>query len=201
MSRNTKNRKQHTDETKELARARVAAGESLSRVARELGIAKSTLHTWLTQADKDGHQESREKRKEKFIDKAWDVIDQALDLSSQKIRLATVSAERFEPLLQQLIELLQKREDVDAGQVRDIIKAVSQVMNIGLTEISTFTGTIYDKQAKANGEEDAKFVFEIRGEGDYKVLAEALEGLSDGAKREVLDNIKRLRGEAAQIQH
>jgi transposase-like protein len=204
MPRNGKKgngRKQHTDETKELARARVAAGESLSRVARELGIAKSTLHTWLTQADRDGHQESREKRKEKFIDKAWDVIDQALDLSSQKIRLATVSAERFEPLLQQLIELLQKREDVDAGQVRDIIKAVSQVMNIGLTEISTFTGTIYDKQAKANGEEDAKFVFEIRGEGDYKVLAEALEGLSDGAKREVLDNIKRLRGEAAQIQH
>lgn len=199
MSR--KIRKQHSEETKELARARVAAGESLSRVARELGIAKSTLHTWLTQADRDGHQESREKRKEKFIDKAWDVIDQALDLSSQKIRLATVSAERFEPLLQQLIELLQKREDVDAGQVRDIIKAVSQVMNIGLTEISTFTGTIYDKQAKANGEEDAKFVFEIRGEGDYKVLAEALEGLSDGAKREVLDNIKRLRGEAAQIQH
>ena len=167
MPRNGKKgngRKQHTDETKELARARVAAGESLSRVARELGIAKSTLHTWLTQADRDGHQESREKRKEKFIDKAWDVIDQALDLSSQKIRLATVSAERFEPLLQQLIELLQKREDVDAGQVRDIIKAVSQVMNIGLTEISTFTGTIYDKQAKANGEEDAKFVFEIRGE-------------------------------------
>lgn len=204
MPRNGKKgngRKQHTDETKELARARVAAGESLSRVARELGIAKSTLHTWLTQADRDGHQESREKRKEQFIDKAWDVIDQALDLSSQKIRLATVSAERFEPLLQQLIELLQKREDVDAGQVRDIIKAVSQVMNIGLTEISTFTGTIYDKQAKANGEEDAKFVFEIRGEGDYKVLAEALEGLSDGAKREVLDNIKRLRGEAAQIQH
>ena len=201
MSRKSKIRKQHTDETKELARARVAAGESLSRVARELGLAKSTLHTWLTQADRDGHQESREKRKEQFIDKAWDVIDQALDLSSQKIRLATVSAERFEPLLQQLIELLQKREDVDAGQVRDIIKAVSQVMNIGLTEISTFTGTIYDKQAKANGEEDAKFVFEIRGEGDYKVLAEALEGLSDGAKREVLDNIKRLRGEAAQIQH
>jgi len=201
MSRNTKNRKQHTDETKELARARVAAGESLSKVARDMGIAKSTLHSWLTQADRDGHQESREKRKEQFIDKAWDVIDQALDLSSQKIRLATVSAERFEPLLQQLIELLQKREDVDAGQVRDIIKAVSQVMNIGLTEISTFTGTIYDKQAKANGEEDAKFVFEIRGEGDYKVLAEALEGLSDGAKREVLDNIKRLRGEAAQIQH
>lgn len=201
MSRKSKIRKQHSEETKELARARVAAGESLSRVARELGIAKSTLHTWLTQADRDGHQESREKRKEKFIDKAWDVIDQALDLSSQKIRLATVSAERFEPLLQQLIELLQKREDVDAGQVRDIIKAVSQVMNIGLTEISTFTGTIYDKQAKANGEEDAKFVFEIRGEGDYKVLAEALEGLSDGAKREVLDNIKRLRGEAAQIQH
>ena len=86
MSRNTKNRKQHSEETKELARARVAAGEPLSRVARELGVAKSTLHSWLTQADRDGHQESREKRKEKFINKAWDAIEKYLDhLTTEKV--------------------------------------------------------------------------------------------------------------------
>ena len=190
-------RKTYSDEIKETARARVAAGESLSKVARSLSIAKSTLSSWLTQNDRDGHQESREKRKEKFINKAWDVIDQALDLSSQKIRLATVSAERFEPLLHQLLELLQQREDVDAAQVRDIIKAVSQVMNIGLTEISTFTGTIYDKQAKASGDEDAKFVFEIKAEGDYEIIAKALERLSEDAKREVVTVIREIRGESS----
>lgn len=36
-------KKTYSEETKELARARVAAGESLSRVARELGVAKSTI--------------------------------------------------------------------------------------------------------------------------------------------------------------
>ena len=194
-------RKTYSDEIKETARARVAAGESLSKVARSLGVAKSTLSSWLTQNDRDGHQEAREDRKKHFISKAWDVIDQALDLSSQKIRLATVSAEKFEPLLHQLVELLQQREDVDAAQVRDIIKSVSQVMNIGLTEISTFTGTIYDKQAKASGEEDAKFVFEIKAEGDYQVIAKALEGLSDNAKQEVVGAIRRVRSEVNTIQH
>jgi len=74
-----KNRKQHSDETKELARARVAAGESLSKVARELGVAKSTLSGWLNQADWDGHRLTREQRKEKFIHKAWDAIEKYLN--------------------------------------------------------------------------------------------------------------------------
>ena len=190
-------RKTYSDEIKETARARVAAGESLSKVARSMGVAKSTLSSWLTQGDRDGHQEARNDRKAKFINKAWDVIDQALDLSSQKIRLATVSAEKFEPLLQQLVELLQQREDVDAEQIRDIIKSVSRVMNIGLTEISTFTGTIYDKQAKASGDEDARFVFEIKAEGDYEIIAKALERLSEDAKREVVTVIREIRGESA----
>ena len=190
-------RKTYSDEIKETARARVATGESLSKVARSMSVAKSTLSSWLTQNDRDGHQEARDDRKKHFISKAWDVIDQALDLSSQKIRLATVSAEKFEPLLQQLVELLQQREDVDAEQIRDIIKSVSRVMNIGLTEISTFTGTIYDKQAKASGDEDARFVFEIKAEGDYEIIAKALERLSEDAKREVVTVIREIRGESA----
>lgn len=88
MPRNGKsnNRKQHSDEIKELARARVAAGESLSKVAREMGVAKSTLHSWLTQADRDGHQVTREQRKEKFIHKAWDAIEKYLEhLMTEKV--------------------------------------------------------------------------------------------------------------------
>jgi len=150
--RKTRKRRIYSDEIKEQARARVAAGETQAKVARDLGVAKSTLHSWLTEADRDGHQESREQRKERFIHKAWDVIDQALILSSQKIRLATVSTERFEPLLKELVFLLKEGENVTADQIRDVIKAVSRVMDIGLTEISTFAGTIYDKQALASGD-------------------------------------------------
>lgn len=78
--------KKHSDETKETARARVAAGEPMSRVARDLGVAKSTLSSWLTQADRDGHQDVRANRKEQFINKAWDAIEQYLDhLSSPEV--------------------------------------------------------------------------------------------------------------------
>ena len=77
--RKTRKRRIYSDEIKEQARARVAAGETQARVARELGVAKSTLHSWLTESDRDGHQESREQRKEKFIHKAWDAIEKYLE--------------------------------------------------------------------------------------------------------------------------
>jgi len=48
-------------------------------VARELSMAKSTLHSWLTQADRDGHEEVRADRKTQFIHKAWDAIEKYLE--------------------------------------------------------------------------------------------------------------------------
>ena len=66
----------HTDETKEIARTQVAAGEAISRVAKDMGISKSTLHGWITVEDKGSSQELRESRKLRFINKAWDIIDQ-----------------------------------------------------------------------------------------------------------------------------
>jgi len=79
-------KKTYSDQTKELARARVAAGDPLSQVAREMGIAKSTLHGWLTQADRDGFQAVREQRKERFIQKAWDAIEKYLEhLMTEKV--------------------------------------------------------------------------------------------------------------------
>lgn len=77
--RKTRTRKTYSDEIKETARARVAAGETQAKVARDMGIARSTLHTWLTEADRDGHEEAREQRKEKFIHKAWDAIEKYLE--------------------------------------------------------------------------------------------------------------------------
>ena len=191
-----KKNRHYSDETKEIARARVAAGEAISRVSKDMGISKSTLHGWITAEDKERSQEVRENRKVRFINKAWDIMDQALDLSSQKIRLATVSTERFTEMLDRLVELLEARKDMDGRQIADIVRQLSKVMDISLPDISTFTGTLFDKQAKASGEEDARFVFEIRGDKDYQVVARALEGLSEHAKREVVESIKRVREEA-----
>ncbi len=158
MPRNGKKgngRKQHTDETKELARARVAAGESLSRVARELGIAKSTLHTWLTQADRDGHQESREKRKEQFIDKAWESIENALIFGNQKIKVATASQENFNDTIERFIELLEEArhsKEINALEISNVVTALASLMKIPLKDVSTYIGTLYDKIALASGE-------------------------------------------------
>jgi len=155
MSRNTKNRKQHTDETKELARARVAAGESLSKVARDMGIAKSTLHSWLTQADRDGYQEARESRKQKFINKAWESIENALIFGNQKIKVATIAQENFNDTIERFIELLeeaQQRKEISALEISNVVTALASLMKIPLKDVSTYIGTLYDKIALASGD-------------------------------------------------
>jgi transposase-like protein len=150
-----KNRKQHSDETKELARARVAAGETQSRVARDMGVAKSTLHSWLTEADRDGHQEAREKRKEKFIDKAWESIENALIFGNQKIKVATVSQENFNDIIERFIELLEEarqRKEINALEISNVVTALASLMRIPLKDVSTYIGTLYDKIALASGD-------------------------------------------------
>lgn len=155
MSRSKPKRQNHSDELKELARARVAAGESLSKVAREMGIAKSTLHSWLTQADRDGHQEARENRKQKFIDKAWESIENALIFGNQKIKVATVAQENFNDLIQRFIELLEKaqqRKEISAMEIANVVTALASLMKIPLKDVSTYIGTLYDKIALASGD-------------------------------------------------
>jgi transposase-like protein len=155
MSRKSKNRKQHTDETKELARARVAAGESLSKVARDMGIAKSTLHSWLTQADRDGYQEARESRKQKFINKAWESIENALIFGNQKIKVATIAQENFNDTIERFIELLeeaQQRKEISALEISNVVTALASLMKIPLKDVSTYIGTLYDKIALASGD-------------------------------------------------
>lgn len=155
MPRNTKNRKQHSEETKELARARVAAGESLSKVARDMGIAKSTLHSWLTQADRDGYQEARESRKQKFINKAWESIENALIFGNQKIKVATIAQENFNDTIERFIELLeeaQQRKEISALEISNVVTALASLMKIPLKDVSTYIGTLYDKIALASGD-------------------------------------------------
>lgn len=82
----TRAHRTYSDEIKEQARARVAAGETQASVARDIGVARSTLHSWLTQADRDGHEQARELRKEQFIHKAWDAIEKYLEhLMTKKV--------------------------------------------------------------------------------------------------------------------
>ena len=140
--------KQHSEETKELARARVAAGESLSRVARELGIAKSTLHSWLTQADRDGHQEAREDQKQRFIRQAWESVFKAVTCGDKRMSFLIENADKIDDA----IEAVAKAEDLTGKQRAEILKILGSLASIPLKDLAIYIGTIYDKIALASGD-------------------------------------------------
>ena len=95
------------------------------------------------------------KNKLEFVRRSWQTLFEAQDLARQKIKVATVATEKFEPMLRELIELLRKNE-IDAYSIKEILMMFGSLMNIPLNHISTFIGTQYDKMALAAGEGNGK---------------------------------------------
>lgn len=145
--RKTRKRKIYSDEIKEQARARVAAGETQSRVARELGVAKSTLHTWLSQADRDGHQEAREDQKKRFIQQAWESVFRAVAVGDKRLGFVLENADTLDEAVKAVTT--SGLSNTDKGRV---LKVLAALANVPLRDLAVYIGTIYDKIALASGE-------------------------------------------------
>lgn len=140
-------RKTYSDEIKETARARVAAGESLSRVARELGVAKSTLSGWLNQADWDGHQQTREDEKQRFISQAWDSVFKAVTVGNKRLSFVLENADTLDRAVMAVTS--SELSNTDKSQV---LKVLASLANVPLRDLAIYIGTVYDKIALASGE-------------------------------------------------
>ncbi len=155
-------REKLTDETIEKIRAMLATGAAKNAVARKLGLSWSTVDKY-SKTDADSLEDLREQKKQEFIKKAWEDIESAMFLGRQKIKLATVTIEKFEETIEELITLLQENPETNGKDIVELVKAISSVTSIPLAHISTYFGTLYDKQALANGEPTS------RNEGETNV--------------------------------
>lgn len=142
---------QISDETKERIKALLATGKAKQAVARELGVSWATVDKYSKQKP-DKLEDLREQKRQEFIAEAWEDIRAAMHLGRQKIKLATVTIESFQETIDRLIELLEDNPETNGKDVIELIKALSSVTNIPLSHISTYFGTLYDKQALAKGD-------------------------------------------------
>lgn len=82
--------KKYTQEQKELAVARLTLGDRPSVIARDLGIPSGTVRYWkynLVKIKKqDGSLGYHAEEKKKFVEKAWKIIHDALDLLEKRLR-------------------------------------------------------------------------------------------------------------------
>ena len=136
----------------EKMKALLAAGYAKNSIAEKLNVSWSTVDRYSQDFDGKEMESLREQKKREFIADAWQDIKAAMYLGRQKIKLATVTIEQFQPTIDRLVQLLEQNDDTNGRDIVELIKALSSVTNIPLAHISTYFGTLYDKQALANGE-------------------------------------------------
>lgn len=158
------------EKTKEMALALLATNMSVPRVAERLNLKIGTVKGWKLKAlakekaiaegliKDDGElklNETRLKNKQKFVNNAWDLINESMEVAHKRINRSNN--------LEENIDLVAKAMKMNAKQIEDttgitwfalldIIKELQAMKSVKVGELSTLIGIMYDKQALANGE-------------------------------------------------
>lgn len=150
----------HTDETR-IKAIELLSVYSVAEVARQLGIHENTVRTWskgetkASKADSEQLVELRAKRKQEFVDDAWDIINKAKALINRRLSRALTQESEIDTLLDKANEEIDSLDcsPKTKDQMKKTVSGKIQALKLeDLRELSVALGTIYDKQALANNE-------------------------------------------------
>jgi predicted transcriptional regulator len=150
----------HTDETR-IKAIELLSVYSVAEVARQLNLPENTVRTWeqgKTKAsleDKNNLVELRAKRKEEFVDSAWDSINKAKQLINRRLTRALTQESEIDNLLDKAIEEIEEEDLSDNKKFKKIQSVSGKIQSLkleDLKELSVTLGTLYDKQALAQGD-------------------------------------------------
>lgn len=178
--------KKHKDELKEKAFALLVCNNA-SYVAKELGLPYTTVKTWENKFIKEGKKQIdetqegttektssvdehnlvmlRHKKKEEFINSAWDIIDLGKQILHRRFRRALESEDKLDDLEKELMSL--PNTDLSTEQKKALAKKLSIIKVEDVGKLTTALGTLYDKQALANGEATSREEQILKGFEDY----------------------------------
>ena len=163
-------RKQYSEEFKEQAYAMLATN-SLCYVSKMLNVPKGTLSGWKQERDAkaieqgtDTIEQLRTKKKEEFVNKAWGIIDDALEVAKTRIARAKGIENNVDIVaeaLKQNAKMIEQQSGIGWYALQNLIKDLKETKNFKLSEITTLVGTLYDKQALANKEATSRVEGEV----------------------------------------
>lgn len=139
----------YTDEQKEQALAMLTT-MSFKAVSKSLKIPENTLRDWKNNAEKINPEfvKLRNKKKEEFVEKAWNIIGKANLLIEKKLDRA-LSAEED---IKNIVEKAKDSESLEKDDIANLIKNIHKLGIENIGQVSTVIGTLYDKQALINKE-------------------------------------------------
>ena len=102
----------YNDDIREKAIALLTVNNSVSFVARELGLPRSTVKSWKEAFDKEAEESGedniaklRQKKKEDFINDAWKLIDLSKGVLEKRLTRAMDNEEALDELVEEISKL------------------------------------------------------------------------------------------------
>ena len=156
----------YNDDIREKAIALLTVNNSVSFVARELGLPRSTVKSWKEAFDKEAEESGedniaklRQKKKEDFINDAWKLIDLSKGVLEKRLTRAMDNEEALDELVEEISKLDYKT--LTSQQRQALYMKLAKIKVDDVKSLATVLGTLYDKQALANKEATAIVVGSI----------------------------------------
>ena len=147
----------YNEDLKEKAIALLTVNNSVSFVARELKLPRTTINSWKADFDKKARENGedeivklRQKKKEQFVEDAWRLVDKVKTILERRLDRAIQSEDKMDELLEEILQLDYKQLTVQ--QRKALYRRISALKIEDIKALSTVLGTLYDKQALANKE-------------------------------------------------
>lgn len=150
----------YNDDLKEKAFALLAVNNSVSLVAKELGLPRSTVKSWKEDYDKKAEISGeptianlRQENKKRFVEDAWRLIDKTKTLLERRLDRAIESEDELDKIVEEICRLDNK--DLTNEQRKALYSRIKSLKLEQAKELAVVLGTLYDKQALANKEATA----------------------------------------------
>lgn len=150
----------YNDDIKEKAIALLTVNNSVSYVARELGLPRSTVKSWKETYDRDAEKggedtiaKLRQKKKEEFVEDAWGLINKIKTLLERRLDRAIDGEDEIDALVEEITKLDHKQ--LTDSQRKALYSRIAAIKVESVKELAVVLGTLYDKQALANKEATA----------------------------------------------
>lgn len=142
---------------KEKAIALYSAGFSQAEISKNLGMPKSTICELLKKYRQENPNTEieaiRTQKKNEFVSQAWGILEESMDLLRGRISMAL----EHEAEIDDLIGEIYADGDIKEAEKKSLVSKLRMLQTQNIKDISTVIGTLYDKQALAQGESTQNF--------------------------------------------
>lgn len=158
----------YSDDIREKALALYDQVSNISKVAKELGIPKTTVSDWVKNREIPEEVVLRKAvEKIDFTTSATEIIDKSMKLMERRLNTAI----EFEDEFGLFMEEIAKDKEINASSYKNIMNKLATLQIAKTSDLTQMVGTLYDKRALAKGESTASTSIRIEMDEDVSEWA------------------------------